>query len=289
MGNAQALYERITADFIEAIEANEPGQWKMPWKRLSRGLPKSMSTGKAYNGINRWILSMTAAERGWTSGQWATYKQWEALGHQVQKGERGTEIFLWKPSTRKDKATGEETKSLYATTFKVHAREQTDAPELEVVPLPQHERLAHAEDFFAAIGADCRFGGDQAAYMVSTDRIICPELDQFDDPEHYYATLAHEHTHWTGHPTRLDRQLRNRFGDDAYAAEELIAEIGAAFVCAQLDIDQATRTDHHSYVAAWLRVLRADVKAIATAASQAQKAADWLNEYSTIDPALESV
>jgi antirestriction protein ArdC len=144
------------------------------------------------------------------------------------------------------------------------------------VPMP--ERIAHAEAFFQAIGADLRHGGNQAFYAPASDHIQMPPFAAFTENVSYYSTLAHEHTHWTAPAARCDRQLGKRFGDNAYAAEELIAELGAAFTCAHLGLSTEPREDHAQYINSWLRVLKADSKAIFTAASKAQQACDWLIE-----------
>jgi antirestriction protein ArdC len=144
--------------------------------------------------------------------------------------------------------------------------------------LPTSERIAHAESFFEGLGAEIRHGGNRAYYQPKDDYIQLPQFEAFRDAVAYYATLAHESTHLTGHSSRLDRDLSGRFGDDAYAAEELIAELGAAFLCARLGLANEPRLDHAAYLSSWLRVLRTDERAIFTAASQAQAAVDWMEE-----------
>jgi antirestriction protein ArdC len=138
------------------------------------------------------------------------------------------------------------------------------------------ERIEHAEAFFAGIGAHVRHGGNQAYYAPASDHIQMPPFQAFKEAVGYYSTLAHEHTHWTASAGRCGRQLGKRFGDSAYAAEELIAELGAAFTCAHLGLSTEPRPDHAAYIDSWLRVLRADKRAIFTAASKAQQACDWL-------------
>jgi antirestriction protein ArdC len=144
----------------------------------------------------------------------------------------------------------------------------------EYMPMP--ERMAHAEAFFRGVGADVRHGGNQAFYSPVTDHIQMPPFQAFSEAVPYYSTLAHEHTHWTANAGRCDRQLGKRFGDSAYAAEELIAELGAAFTCAHLGLSTEPRADHAAYIQSWLRVLKADKRAIFTAASKAQQACDWM-------------
>jgi antirestriction protein ArdC len=139
-----------------------------------------------------------------------------------------------------------------------------------------NERMAHAEAFFAGVGADVQHGGNRAYYSPSSDHIQMPPFQAFSESVPYYSTLAHEHTHWTASAGRCDRELGKRFGDNAYAAEELIAELGAAFACAHLGLSTEPRADHAQYLASWLKVLKADKRAIFTAASKAQQATDWL-------------
>src|ERR1019366_3861370 len=152
------------------------------------------------------------------------------------------------------------------------------------VPNPE-ARVAAGERFAAATGAVIRHGGDRAYYAPQEDAVQMPPFETFRDAGSYYATLLHELTHWTGHSSRLARDLRNRFGDEAYAAEELIAELGAAFLCADLGIALEPREDHASYLAVWLKVLRADSRAIFTAAAQAQRAADYLHALNSVQEA----
>ena len=149
------------------------------------------------------------------------------------------------------------------------------------------ERLDAAEAYFAAVGAHVEHGGNRAFYRPATDEIHVPDLDRFDQAPNYYATLAHEHAHWTGHPSRLARDLTGRFGDDSYAAEELVAELAAAMWCAQHGISAVTRPDHAAYLAGWLRILRTDTRALVTASSKAQSAVDHLNTCAghTAEPA----
>ena len=136
--------------------------------------------------------------------------------------------------------------------------------------------IEHAEAFFGSIGATVRHGGNEAFYRPSTDHIQMPPFAAFKDGVAYYSVLAHEHTHWTANAARCDRQLGKRFGDNAYAAEELIAELGAAFTNAHLGLSTEPRADHAQYLASWLKVLKADKRAIFTAASKAQQATDWM-------------
>jgi antirestriction protein ArdC len=149
----------------------------------------------------------------------------------------------------------------------------------KVPELSAGERIEQAEGFFSALGADIRHGGDRAYFCPDTDHIQMPLFEVFKDPAAYYAVLAHEATHWSGAKHRLNRQLEGRFHEQAYAAEELVAELGAAFLCADLGLANEPRPDHAAYVATWIKVLKNDRRAIFTAASRAQEAVDWMREH----------
>jgi antirestriction protein ArdC len=281
------LFEKVTADLVAAIEAGASG-WRMPWHSLSV-TPRNVD-GRPYRGWNQLVLGMTAAERGWC-GVFATYKGWQRHGGQVRRGERATTVVLWKPVDARgdndddgdDSRVGSAGRGLVARSFSVFALEQVDgatialpsAPCIEVL-----ERVDAAEQFFVRVGADVRVGGDRACYRPGDDVICLPGRDRFARVEDFYATSAHEHVHWTGHLSRLARDLSGRFGDRAYGAEELVAELGAAFWCAQFGMAQVTRDDHAAYLADWLRLLRADTRALVSACSHAQHAVDHLNVLS---------
>ncbi|MEK7424518.1 MAG: zincin-like metallopeptidase domain-containing protein [Actinomycetota bacterium] len=279
---AEDLFERVTVDLIAAIEDGAK-EWRMPWHRLGdTGLPRS-ADGRAYRGWNALVLAMVAADRGWTSSTWATYNAWKRHDTQVRRGERGTQVVLWKPTERHEMTDdGDESvqRSLFARAFTVFAAEQVDGAERLIsaaADTTEAQRIGSAETYFAAIGADVVHGGDQACYVPALDRIHLPHCHQFDDPAAYYSTAAHEHVHWSGHRDRMQRDLSGRFGSHAYGAEELIAELGAAFWCAQIGLEQATRHDHAAYLGDWLALLRADTRALVAACGHAQRAVDFLN------------
>lgn len=289
------LYAEVTDSIIEALET--AGEWSRPWALVDNGAaaPRNID-GRPYRGVNTILLWASAIQGGYTSGVWGTYKAWQAKHAQVRKGEKGTLVTLWKPFERKASAAeiadgkadkNGKIKSLLLRHYTVFAAEQVDGWEPPVVEaLPEAERDEQAEAFFAAVGADVRYGGNSAHYVPALDYIQVPVREQFVDGEHYYSTLAHEHGHWTGHESRLGRDLRNRFGSEAYAAEELVAELTAAFVGAHLGFHAQVRDDHASYVKNWVKVLKSDTKAIFTAASAAQKAADYLIAAASVDDAF---
>ena len=182
-------------------------------------------------------------------------------GASVRKGEKATHIVFFKPTeSRVEGSDGAEDtirKGMIARGYCVFNQAQVDGYEpAAVVETPEVERIAHADDFFAATGANVRHGGTRAFYVPSHDYISMPDIDAFRTPVLYYSTLAHEVGHWTSAEKRCDRKLAGRFGDEAYAAEELIAELTAAFTCAHLGLDNEPRDDHAQYIASWLKVLK---------------------------------
>ena len=254
----KALYASVTSEVVAQIEAGA-GTWRMPWHSIAdAGEPVNALTDKAYRGGNHLVFGMVAAGRGW-SGHWATFKQWKQLDAQVRRGERATHGVKWSPI--EDKKTGE--RRLVPNCFAVFNSSQVDGWEAPApIERDTPERIATADWFFAALGADVRHGGNRAAYSNTGDYIMLPALEQFDKTKDYYATSAHEHAHWSGHAARLDRDLSGRFGSDSYAAEELVAELSAAFTCAHLRITTSPRPDHAAYLNGWLRVLRSDSSAL---------------------------
>ena len=256
------------------------------------------SNGQAYRGMNVLNLWVAAQMRGLTSRHWLTYKGAQELGGQVRKGARAELAFFVGQTTKAGENEGDDDKTIsFLKCYHVFNADEIDGlplrftntvtvPVAPIAPACQHARNATVDAFFADAGVKLSHGGDRAFYMPSTDAVRMPELAQFNSAESYYATLAHEAVHWTGHESRCARQFGARFGDDAYAFEELIAELGAAFICADLGISDAPRADHADYLASWLTVLKADCKAIFTAASAADRAASFLH---AAQPAAEAL
>jgi antirestriction protein ArdC len=222
--------------------------------------------------------------KGYLSNRWMTYRQATELGAQVRKGEHGSLVVYADRITKTeqdDEGKAIEHEIPYMKGYTVFNIEQVEGlpesfyerPEVGAKKL---ELIEAAEKFFAATGAIVRHGGNRAFYSPGLDVIQLPVPEAFRDAESYAATKAHELAHWTAHPLRLNRTLGKRFGDDAYAAEELIAELGAAFFCAVLGITLEPREDHSAYIAHWLKVLKDDRRAIFTAAAHAQRAVDYL-------------
>ena len=283
------IYQRITDRIAAAIEAGA-GEWQMPWHPGADGatpvLPVNAITGKPYRGVNTLVLWATAQAESYPSAVWATYRQWAELGAQVRKGERSSPVVFWKINDKdeqdgaEDEAEDDRRSRVFARGYSVFNAAQVDGYEAPALPvLPDAKRVKHAETFFAATGIEVRHGGARAYYRPSEDRVQMPAFPAFRDAVAYYATLAHEMTHATGHASRCARDLKGRFGEEVYAAEELIAELGAAFLCADLALAPEPRPDHAAYVASWLKVVRGDKRAIFTAAAKAQQAADWMHAW----------
>lgn len=280
------LYAEVTDSVLEALKSVS-GSYEMPWTAVENGaaFPRNID-GRAYRGVNTVLLWASALRNGYTSGTWGTYKAWAAKNAQVRKGEKATLVILWKPMERKataaEIADGKADKfgkvrSLLMRHYNVFAAEQVDGWTPKTVePLTEFERDADAEAFFAGVGADVRFGGDGAYYAPGTDSITMPDREHFLSADRFYATMAHEHGHWTGTKARCARDLTGRFGTAAYAAEELVAEMTSAFVCGALGFHPQVRDDHAKYIKSWIRLLEDDKRAIVTAASHAQRATDFL-------------
>ena len=282
------IYQTVTDKIVAMIEAGA-GAWHMPWHGDGLTLPRNPLSGTRYRGCNVPLLWSAAMAKGYQSHQWATFKQWQKAGAQVRKGERSELVFFWKrfgPAEGDEGAgdgDGRSGRARYmARAYNVFAVEQVDEygvqPSLPLDGLAEGNRIAVAEGYFSSIGATVRHGGGKAFYAPSHDAIQMPEFRQFFDAVSYYATLGHEHVHWTGHAARCNREFGKRFGDRAYAFEELVAELGAAFLCAGLGLANAPRPDHAAYLDSWLKVMREDKRAVFTAGARAQAAVDWLDK-----------
>jgi antirestriction protein ArdC len=278
------IYQQITTAIIEAIEAG-CNKLKMPW-HTAAVIPTNASTKRSYRGINVFALWVAAAKRGFRTNLWATYQQWHELGAQVRKGEKASVVVFWKiygleeqqVETNNGGDNEDEPRArCFARAYHVFNADQVDGFQIPEIPtLPEAERIERAELFFRRAGAKIVEKGQRAAYNVQADEIHMPPFSVFKKADYFYATLGHETVHFTGHASRCNRQLASRFGSESYAAEELIAEIGSAFLASELQLEIEPCTDHAPYVANWLQVLKNDKRAIFTAASHAQRALDWL-------------
>lgn len=290
------IFATITDKIVGAIEQN-PGEPVLPWHRagFKPTIPRNAATGNDYRGVNILSLWVTALEHDYQSGEWATLKQWNAIGAHVRKGERASPILFYReiesrrqPSSKtNDKASdnGSETeRRRMARGYWVFAAEQVEgyAP-ATALPANPVERIGAAEVYFAATGARVIVGGSRACYRPATDIIHMPDEARFfgndarTRTEAWYRVLSHEISHFTAHPGRLNRQLGKRFGDDAHAMEECIADTAACFICARLGIRGEPHPDHARYLLHWLRVLKSDVRAIFSAAAKAQEIVTYLD------------
>lgn len=279
------IYTRITNEIISQLEAGVR-PWSQPWNGgncVSRPLRHD---GTPYSGINVLLLWSEAAKRGFTQPTWMTFRQAVSLGAHVRKGESGSTVVYANTLVRSeaDEAGQEvEHRVPFLKAYTVFNLEQIDdLPEAytarEPEPANPDARIAATEAFFARCGADVRHGGASAFYAPGPDYVQMPPFASFRSAHDYYATLGHELTHWTRHASRLDRDLgRQRHGDAGYAREELVAELGAAFICADLGLSLTPREDHAAYIASWLEVLRNDKRFIVSAAAHAQRAIAWLH------------
>tara|TARA_R110000787_G_scaffold65861_6_gene148106 strand:- start:20978 stop:21886 length:909 start_codon:yes stop_codon:yes gene_type:complete len=287
--NPNDIYTRITDRIIADLE-NGVKSWTKPWSAGNTEgrivLPKRHN-GEAYQGINILSLWASSMDQGFSSATWMTFKQAKELGGHVIKGEKGSLVVYANTLNRtEENEAGEETllQIPYMKGYSVFNVEQIeglpdDYYEKPIAPENTVERIDHAEKFFAASGAKIHHGGDRAYYAIGPDHVKVPHIEAFLNAERYYSTLAHEITHWTRHEGRLDRNFgREKWGDEGYAQEELVAELGAAFICADLGLTLEDREDHSAYIACWLKVLKDDKRAIFRAAAHAQRAVNYLHE-----------
>jgi len=270
------IYESVTQSIIEQLEKGAT-PWIKPWKADSTA-DKNLISQKPYQGVNRLILGLSSMVKGYDTPVWASFKQFESLGASVRKGEKGTAIVWFSPITKENKETGEVESFNALKTYYVFNVAQCDGIEIQA---PNKEEktfnaIDAAEQRIIKTGAAISHGGDAAFYAPSVDRIQLPNKSAFNNESSYYATAFHELTHWSGAKHRLDRTFGKRFGDPAYAFEELVAEMGAAFLCQDYRIQGELR--HAGYIGHWLKAMRADSKAIFKASALAQKAADYINQ-----------
>lgn len=295
--NKRDIYQTITDKVIADLE-HGVRPWNKPWAGGGNGGLPLRAIGKPYQGINVLLLWIASAERGYSSPVWMTFKQAREMGANVRKGEKGTMVVYANAITKTetDSKTGEDTERRIPflksyTVFNVEQIENLPAgwgtAAQPVQRLGEADRIERTERFFAAIGAELRHGGTRAYYAPAQDFIAMPAFAAFESAERYYSVLGHEHVHWTGHDSRLIRPIRNVKASDGYAREELVAELGAAFLCADLGLSDEPREDHAAYLASWLQVLRDDKRAIVTAAAAAQRAVAFLHTKAGALPAEE--
>ncbi|MGY2987690.1 ArdC family protein [Bradyrhizobium sp. USDA 4508] len=277
------LYQNVTARILAELETGT-APWVKPWSATpGKNIPHNAATGRPYSGANLVLLWLSQGR--FASPRFMTFKQAKDLGGNVRKGEHGFTVYFVKPMVGKAKDGDETAKGRTFTMLRAYTVFNVDQcenlPERIVSPAPvkprhNDERDATIDEFIAATGADFRddVGGDRAYYAPGPDFVALPSFASFNSAASYYATAFHELGHWTGNAKRLNREFGKRFGDKAYAAEELVAELCSAFLCAEFDIDGELR--HAGYIENWIQLLKDDARAFFTAASAAQKAADYM-------------
>ena len=295
------FYKEVTNKIIAALE-NNTRPWVQPWDGGILPIPMRHNN-RLYQGINTLILWQAASEGGYNSPYWMTFKQAKLLGGNIKKGEKAATIFYASSCTlgnneEEDKqkersgqnlALNQEQKSIYKKfmkSYKVFNANQIDGLQEKYYKVlstenntKELEKLPRLEEFVKNTKANIKHGGIRAYYRESSDHIQMPEMKLFKNSNAYYSTLCHELTHWSGSKERLNRNLGGkRFGDNGYAMEELVAELGAVFLCSLLGINPDAREDHAPYIAIWLKVLKSDKRAIFNAASLAQSASNYLLE-----------
>jgi antirestriction protein ArdC len=283
------LYAEVSARIVAELERGA-APWVKPWSATAgQNVPQNAVTSRPYSGCNI-ILLWLARNRGWATPRFLTFKQAIEAGGNVRKGEHGTKVYFVKQLQVADR-NGEEGETRIVplmreyTVFNV---DQCDGlPDCVITGKPMRVRNPDtrdglADDFLSATGADIREGHGEAYFVPSQDFISMPAFEAFKGADHFYNVAFHELTHWTGHKPRLDRDLKNRFGSRDYAAEELVAALGAAFLCAEFSFDGDVR--NAGYIATWIELLKADKRAFFTACSKASKAADYLRSLALAEP-----
>lgn len=274
------MYAEVTNKIIQLIEDQATSN-TISWTKIGTGgLPMNLSTGKAYQGINVLLLWLASSEHDFTSPYWLTFKQAKAMGGSVKRGSTGTRCAFFKIQESRTSFDDQGNPLTYPmlspfTLFNLDQIEGIEVPQAVVLP-GESGTIDAAERILSFSHANITESGDRAFFRPSTDEIYLPTRPQFDCLRKFYSVAFHELTHWTGGKARLARDMSGRFGKETYAAEELVAELGAAFCCSALGWVSETAPDHAHYIQSWLRVLKSDKRAIFTAASAAQRAYEYL-------------
>src|ERR1700752_1281294 len=284
------LYSEVSARIIAELEAGA-GPWIKPWSATpGANTPCNAVSNRPYSGCNVVLLWMAQAT-GYATPRFLTFKQALELGGSVRKGERGTKVYFVKQLQVRDKGAADDTATRLVPMLREYrvfnVNQCENLPDKIMTPgtvKPRNfdERSAAIDEFLACTGASIREGSGEAYYLPGADFISLPRFEAFKNAAHFYSTAFHELGHWTGHKSRLARDLRHRFGERAYAAEELVAELCSAFLCAEFSIDGDLR--HAGYIENWIGLLKADTRAFFTACSKAQAAADFLRGLALAEP-----
>ena len=278
-------YQILTNQVIELMQEHGAG-WTKPWQGSAMSGHKNKFSNKLYQGTNVFCTAISAYAKGFSCNEWGTYKQWQDAGYQVKKGSKGTDIVYFDKLKIEDKTTNKDKFIPMIKGFSVFNAEQVDGYELpNTEEKPATFNHIKAETLVNNSQAIVKHGGDKAFYSPKLDFIQMPNKEDFKGTETtnakqaYYSTLMHELSHWSGHEKRLDRKLISRFGSNAYAFEELVAETSASFLCAILKVNNKPSIDNAKYLNSWLEILKQDKKAMMKAFSLAQKATDYLLYY----------
>lgn len=292
MGKYDEVLEKIAAQVVSKMET-VGGQWAKSWVSDCGGLHVQAVSQKPYKGLNQIILMAEADENGYTTSEWATYKTWEEAGSQVRKGEHGVSLVRWVEKKCKDHDPEWQCQRclggapIIPVTFVVFNAEQCDhttwEKSLGVQPIQRdNERIPEIDEWVSALGVDLRHGGGSAYFRPSTDHVQMPEMGDFIGSDRYYSVLFHEITHWSGGAKRLNRITPAAFGSTEYAYEELVAELGSVFLGAEWGIEPEMRDDHVLYLKSWISKLKSDPKMLFKAASDASKAAEFLERHAEV-------
>jgi antirestriction protein ArdC len=286
-------YQKVTDRIVAQLEAGTP-PWSQPWTGTAGGRPLRYD-GTPYRGANVLNLWAAAMERGYAARTWMTYKKASELGGQVRKGSKSELAFYVGAVQRTEERDGKDVDVTipFLKSYCVFNVEDIDGLPAQYLPVPAMrrdpaERIVEADQFLAMTGAKIIEGGNRAFYHRLTDQIHLPDFASFDSGAGYYGTALHELAHWTGAEKRLDRTKGKIFGDPEYAFEELVAELTAAYLCADLAIEAEPRPDHASYIKSWLKALKDDARNIFRAASFAEKAATYAHGFQVAEPATQA-
>ena len=281
-GKQDEVYRAVQDRLVKMLEEADPNSWEFPWHKTNFVPGNPSNKNRPYSGVNALMLMFAQQDKGYQTPMWAGFEQWKKLGGSVRKGEKGTQIFIptiVPPKKDKDGTVVKQGFVFFKVGYVFNA-DQVDGIDVDALKgeqLDPAQRVQELEDALAEIGAIVNTGTDgRAFYRPSTDEISMPPFESFKSREGYYATLAHEMMHWTGHSSRLNRPNMNQFGNEAYAREELVAEIASAFFLAALGVSAEPREDHAQYLASWLRALKNDPNALQDAFKEAQKASDFI-------------
>lgn len=287
------IHQEVTNTILSQLEKGTV-PWQQPWKGNATkviDLPFNSNSHNQYRGINILLLWGAAIAKQYESAEWASFKQWAEKKEAIRKGEKGTMVVYYDVLEKED--NDEVRKIPYLKTYYVFNRCQLNSYNSEILPSeketkPLVQRIEAVDTFINNTKAIIDHGNNGAFYRRSEDKIYMPSIDSFIDTsgctatEGYYSTLLHELVHWTGSPDRLNRTKGKRFGDNDYAAEELVAELGSAFLCAEFEFSMVKKGDHANYIASWMKVLKENKYAIFSAASEASKAVTYMKSLEVV-------